>query len=161
MFFGKELNSIVISVLFPIVGYAQSAIVAGGGDVFTGAGSASCTIGQVDYLSVSSTQSGVVSAGMQQAFVKVKEETPTGDWIVKQVRMSVFPNPTQDRCQLTVENCSGRFQYVITDLVGKTYATGEASNGTWIPFENFMYGTYLLKITQGKDIVVTFKIIKE
>lgn len=161
MFFDKRLNLIVYSILFSFSGYAQTAIVAGGGDVFAGNGSVSCSIGQLDYLTASSMD-GVVAAGVQQAFVQVRqEEETTGGWVTKQVKVSVYPNPTSDRCYISIDDPNTTFHYEVWDLNGRVYLSGDVSDGSTVPFENMMYGTYLLKIIQGNEVTVTFKIIKE
>ncbi len=160
MFFDKELNFIFCSLLFSFTGFAQTAIVAGGGDVFAGSGSASCSIGQLDYLTASSSK-GVVAAGMQQAFVQVSQEEETGSVVTKQVRIVVFPNPTSDYCYVSIDEPGVTFHCEIWDLNGRFYWAGDVSDGSALPFENLLYGTYLLKIIQENKVTVTFKIIKE
>lgn len=161
MFSARSFNIVGFLCMLSVGVHAQSGMVAGGGDVKTTQGSVSCSIGQVDYPTVISEE-GSAMAGMQQAYIKYKEAEETKNGVIqREVLMSVYPNPTKDRCHVSIPQCTIQLHYVISDLTGKRYDSGWVTDDSWVSFESLLVGTYLLSIYQENTLLTTFKIIKE
>jgi hypothetical protein len=142
---------------------AQSALAASGSNASGSGGTASYTIGQVAYTSTSSS-SGDVSQGVQQAFEIFSLGVDNFPKI--SLSMSVYPNPTTDFVILkTGEYALEELAYQLFDLTGKQISNQKiTTNETKIPMEGLAISTYLLKVIAkdkaGQNIIKTFKINK-
>ena len=92
--------------------------------------------------------------------------------LVTDVKISVYPNPTTDFINLKiypVENYNRvesskveDLQYTITDFSGKILQTKKiAEDIEQINFSNFATGTYFITISENKQLIKSFKIIKK
>jgi len=74
--------------------------------------------------------------------------------------MSVYPNPTTDYLTLKVEDNSN-LSYQLHDLQGKVIENKKVNaNSTIITMEALPKATYFLRVTDNKNTVKTFKVIK-
>lgn len=161
-FFSKRglLTCIIPLTMFGSA-FAQSGIVAGGGDITTEEGSLSCSIGQVDFKHTSSTD-GQVNAGIQQAASELARTTHSSNENYVNFEVSAFPNPTKDNFQVTV-NDSEEHPYTLTNVEGKLMQQGQIRQSAQFSLAGQAIGSYLLKIfiNSNKDEFITIKIIKE
>ena len=100
------------------------------------------------------------SSTNQVATINVINPLVTG--IAKNNTASVirlFPNPVKDI--LTIENSTGDFNIVVTDLYGKVvYAKAHSANDSKVDLQNLNSGIYFIKVS-GADYSKSIKIIKE
>lgn len=152
--------AILISSTAPTGIWAQDVLLSSGGDATASPGSVSFSVGQVAYTSQSS-QSGVVSAGVQQPieFITVGYTEPFAD-----VTVGIYPNPTKDKLILEL---SGEYQehgqqsFSLYDLYGKLLLQERIlSKSVIVPLDKYTHGMYLLKVSHNDDIIKTFKVIK-
>jgi hypothetical protein len=76
--------------------------------------------------------------------------------------LNVFPNPTQDKVNLTLSNLKDdeTTSVVVTDETGKTvYSAKNLQSQNEINVSNFNNGTYFLRVTIDKDVMV-YKVMK-
>ena len=76
--------------------------------------------------------------------------------------LSVFPNPTQDKVNLTLSNLKDdeTTSVVVTDETGKTiYSAKNLQLQNEINVSSFNNGTYFLRVSVGKDVMV-YKVMK-
>ena len=155
----KTSAFILFSLFFTLSLIAQEAVPAAGGDASGIGGSSSYTVGQVVYTTIFS-ETGSVAQGVQHAY---NVEVTTGiseTGILLQV--TAFPNPTTDVLHLTIENWDiGNFRYQLYNVQGKLMTKNKITNNqTQISMHHFAAATYLLSVSDGRDEVKTFRIIK-
>lgn len=143
--------------LFGFLGIAQETISSSGGTIKLIDGSLSYTVGQVFYNYQSSSNAFYIE-GVQQPF-EISETLG----IEKSIEIKVYPNPTLNGITLNIENYEiTNLSYLIFDLNGRFILKSKIiSNETYIAFENFAATTYLLKIMNLNQELITFKIIKK
>jgi len=155
----KAFLFLCLYFLFAIL-HAQKNTVAGGGEATGSGGTVSFTVGQIDYNTQSSSGIGTISEGIQQPyeiyFVGIEEESD------KDLQFNLYPNPTTDKLYI---NFSGEvpinLTYNLFSMKGELLVQGQIiSNKTEIFFEQMPASTYLLRVNDSKEIVKTFKIIK-
>jgi len=143
--------------------YSQVSINSCGGDVVRPKiGSISYSVGQLDYLSVS-TATYTISAGVQQPFKTKKEETDISPLSKKDCpELTITPNPTKDNVTVRLP-LQGEYRYVLTDMTGKIFEEGKLVNGMILSMQKYLPGTYLLNIVSQKNdnFSIAKKIIKE
>jgi hypothetical protein len=82
--------------------------------------------------------------------------------IALQHGLNVFPNPTQDKVNLTVSNLKDdeTTSAIVTDESGKVLYTAKSlQSQNEININTFNNGTYFVRVTIGKDVMV-YKVIK-
>jgi hypothetical protein len=160
------MKQLVIALIsFYVLGFvmpiqAQSANPASGGNATGSGGSATYTVGQIDYKTYGGTN-GTISQGVQQPYemsvVTAKEEA-------KDIKLtfSVYPNPTSDQLRLSVGDYEIKnLSYWLYGVNGNLIEVRNVlSNETQISMENRVSGTYFMKITSSNLELITFKIIK-
>jgi hypothetical protein len=102
----------------------------------------------------------ILNQGVQQNYsftiVKVYEKPET------KVNINVFPNPTVDYVNISIENSNDQFEIAIFDLNGKILIS-KKMNGAISSFDikKFAESNYFIKISnQKEEIIKTYKIIK-
>jgi hypothetical protein len=131
----------------------------GGGNATGSGGTASYTIGQV-VLSSGTEESKAVSQGFQQPYeilvVGIRELTG------EKPDCFLYPNPATDYIRLRVEAYEGgELSYILYDIGGLVLINSRLEgNEAMIPMQNKKPGTYLLKLSDGKQDLKIFKIIK-
>ena len=130
----------------------QTAVVTAGGE----AGTVSYTVGQT-FVDVAVSDKGSVTPGVQQAY----EITIIDGVDDRQVTLeaAVYPNPVTDRLVLRVDDTDLR--YSLTDANGRAIAADNIIDvQTSIEMSNLAQGVYFLRVDNGKNMVKTFKIVK-
>jgi hypothetical protein len=140
---------------------AQSTIATAGGDATGSGGSASFTIGQIDYNTIPGTN-GYIIEGVQQPYEIsiVTAVVRTDDF---NLRCVVYPNPTSGQARLVFEsNDYKNLSFRLYDIKGDILQTNKVeSNETVISLENQSSGVYFLYVLKNDVEVKVFKIIKK
>jgi hypothetical protein len=157
-----KMNKLIISILTILtsmtVAIAQRAIVSNGGNATGSGGSASYSVGQIDYVSA-----GLVSAGVQQPVVLIPlSVTGIANSENLSLELAIYPNPSSDFVVLKLGNYTSKLvKYNIMDIYGKILTTNTAENDAQIPIGNFSQGQYIISICTQKDqLIKSFKLIK-
>jgi hypothetical protein len=131
----------------------------GGGNATGSGGSASYSIGQV-VLSSGTDEAKTISQGFQQPYeilvVSIRELTG------QKLDCSLYPNPATDYIRLKIEAYEGgELSYMLYDMSGLILINSRLEgNEVMIPMQSQKPGTYLLKLSDGKQDLKIFKIIK-
>jgi len=138
---------------------AQQGTVAAGGDASGAGGSASYSIGQVDYITANGT-GGTITQGLQQPFeiyVITGLDTKNID-----LSASVYPNPTAEQVTLTIKDLStSGMLYTLSDAQGKLISSDKLSGSeTAISMITLSKGIYFVKVLDSNKEIKIFKIIK-
>jgi len=149
---------LLFNFLYPKV-HSQIAIVATGGDAIGTGGTASYSVGQIDYTYANGIN-GSVSQGVQQPYeisTLGNDEFPTIT-----LEMSVFPNPTVNNATLIVADYSTEnLSYQLYDVNGKQILNENITHSeTQINMENMISAIYILNVNNQNKTIKTFKIIK-
>jgi hypothetical protein len=138
---------------------AQNGTVSSGGEASGTGGSASYSIGQVDYITENGS-GGTITQGLQQPY----EILVVTGMEAKDINLSasVYPNPTADQVTLSVKNLSvSNMIYILSDVQGKTIKRNNLSgNETQVRMDELSKGIYFLKVLDSNKEVKTFKIVK-
>ena len=81
----------------------------------------------------------------------------TTDIIEIKKNLSVYPNPTSEKINISVDNFNGNIQTEVFDLIGNRL---QVTNETTISLRNYARGIYILKVAYG-DRVEEVKVIKD
>ncbi len=164
----RKLGFVVVLTAFSQLN-AQSSMVATGGELTGSGGSASVSVGQVHYQSVTSNN-GASFGGVQQAFemFEIKSWKDVPYWnepnepgLPILVNITLFPNPTPRAITVRVTDYQNEvLNYRILDMVGRemTHGTITQSEVT-IDVEEFPAATYFMEVKQGERASV-YKLIK-
>jgi hypothetical protein len=152
--------ALCLSVLAGTTVNAQEASTAAGGDASGSGGSVAFSIGQVAYTTNTGTN-GSVAQGVQQPY---EISTVTGIEGSNEILLNavVYPNPTTDYIALQITGFEqGSFSYRLCDALGKVIeAKNVSTSETRINLKELASATYFLKVSNSKQEVKSFKIIK-
>lgn len=142
-----------------LVVFSQSNTVTTGKTTTGATGSATYSIGQIDYQT-NSGSSGTISQGIQQAFEIVT--LSTNDVPQIQLVATVYPNPTVQDITLTIKEYDlTNLEYTLFDLQGRIISNGKITqNEIQIEMGHLSSANYFLKVSQANKDLKTFKIIK-
>lgn len=144
---------------------AQNATTATGGKASGTGGTVSYSVGQTGYTTYTGT-TGTVARGVQQPY---EISVISGIEEAKAITLdcTAYPNPTNDNVRLKIADYSiENLMYQIYDINGKMLLNKKVeSNETTISMQEFLTGTYLLKVIHAKNNssqqeIKIFKIIK-
>lgn len=138
---------------------AQSGSIPAGGDETGSGGTVNFSIGQMDYISISSTE-GTVSQGLQHPY-EIYEVTSVAHQPLD-IAASLYPNPVKDYLYLTVPNELWQgLKITLIDIQGRSVHEEQlADQTTIIAMQETIPGTYFLIIKNEKNQIKSFKIIK-
>ncbi len=150
-----------MSIAFLLLGlgglHAQESPTAAGGEATGTGGTASYSVGQVVYTTATGTN-GSVAQGVQQPY-EISTTVGINETSIN-LEMSVYPNPTTDYLTLKVED-NFNLSYQLYDLQGKVIENKKVTaDNTTIKMKALPKATYFLMVTDNKNTVKTFKIIK-
>jgi hypothetical protein len=138
---------------------AQQSANAAGGDATGTGGSASYSVGQVAYTSVTGSN-GSSNQGVQQPY----EFFVTGidDYKDISLTVTVFPNPTQSVVNLKVESTAfENLSFQLYTVNGQLLASSKITEAlTTIPMQALAAGPYLLRVVNSEKPLKSFTIIK-
>ena len=163
----KKLIVLLISMLLPSPGFTymhaqqlHASVNAAGGNATGTGGSASYSVGQVFFTTVSSTTTSVAE-GVQQPF-EISVFTGVKDIKAIDLYYAAYPNPTRGKLTLKIDNFEPTsFTFQLSDVNGKTLRNEKLTEKeTVIDMSELKPAAYFLKVTNSKKEVKTFKIIK-
>ncbi|MDP1745030.1 MAG: T9SS type A sorting domain-containing protein [Bacteroidota bacterium] len=137
--------------------FAQQNTDASGGNAYGTGGSASFSIGQVDYITASDS-SGNTTQGLQQSYeiliIKGIEEID--------INLTLYPNPAADFVVLSVWDSNiQNMTYLLYDMQGKLIENKKLnSNQTSISMADLANDIYFIKVLDNDSELKVFKIIK-
>jgi hypothetical protein len=150
---------LLTNLFFCLLANAQNNTVATGGLATGTTGSASYSIGQVNYTTAIGTTS-TISQGLQQPFEIVTLSTNNLPQI--QLTAKVYPNPTIQNVTLSITNYDfSDLKFTLYDIQGKVIYEGKIQQAeTLIDMANLSSANYFLKVYNTNQSLKTFKIIK-
>ena len=158
----KRLLLIVGAMAFMMMGYAQETITTTGGEATGNAGTVSYTIGQIAVQTVANSNASV-SEGVQQPY----EIQTIGVDNYPQITLDakVYPNPTVNRLTLKINDVETfhetSLQAALFNNNGQHIRTlNVAGAQTDIDMTDLSSGTYYLRVTDDKQTLKTFKVVK-
>ena len=81
----------------------------------------------------------------------------TTDIIEIEKNLLVYPNPTSEKINISVDNFNGNIQIEVYDLIGNSL---QLTNETTLSLKGYSKGIYILKVSYG-DRVKEVKLIKD
>ena len=169
----KKMNKgilVATSLLFAGSTYlnAQSSMVATGGELIGSGGSASISVGQVEYESQTGSN-GSSAGGVQQAIevsnISIYEFTFDKSQKYRLLsdlsEVDIYPNPTTEDVTIIVRNYLGELlSFRLLNITGKELKSGEIlTPEVSVSLSNFPAATYFMEVTQGERASV-YKIVK-
>ena len=137
---------------------AQSNTVASGGTASGTGGTATFTVGQVDYINSTGTN-GNSNQGVQQPF-----EFFQGDAGIEEsdlASVTLYPNPTSEFVLVEIETTLTDVNYLFYDMNGKLILSGKIENNeTKLDMRSLSAGEYHLSILNLNTTIESIKIIK-
>lgn len=136
---------------------AQQNTDASGGNASGIGGSASFSIGQVDYITASDS-SGNITQGLQQSYeiliIRGIEEID--------INLTLYPNPAVDFVVLSVQNTTiENMTYMLYDVQGKLIENKKLNDSqTSISMADLANDIYFIKVLNNVSELKIFKIIK-
>ncbi|MCB9203628.1 MAG: T9SS type A sorting domain-containing protein [Flavobacteriales bacterium] len=140
--------------------FAQTDLVASGGDGLDVGGSVSFTVGQVFYQQNSSSTA-VENQGVQQPY-EISVITDVRQNGLSEVELQVYPNPTTDHITiLATGELDEELTVQLFDALGQELTSTQLANsGTEIPMHALAAATYFLVIRNNNSEQKTYQIIK-
>lgn len=139
--------------------HAQDSSNASGGLATGPGGSNSFSVGQVVYTEITGPGGSAIQ-GVQQPYEIFALD---GDQF-ENIRLQalVYPNPTKSRITLRIDMAvTNDYDFELFDVQGRLLQQSKTMGlETVIPMERYPRGTYLLKVRSGRDVLKTFKILK-
>lgn len=155
----KSLFTALACCAFYFNASAQQNTVTAGGDASGTGGSASYSIGQVDYVTASGT-GGVATQGVQQPY-EIYQTVGIKTADIK-LELSAYPNPATDLLNLLFKNKPADLHYELLNAEGKLLKEEHIdAELTAIHVEELSNGTYYLDVlAKNNTVIATFKVIK-
>ncbi|MCE9538618.1 MAG: T9SS type A sorting domain-containing protein [Bacteroidetes bacterium] len=152
--------SVILCLGLGLIGFAQKAVIASGGNISGADGSVSYSLGQVVYTTASGTD-GSVAQGVQQPY-EISVVLGLAEAKAVSLLCSAYPNPTIDHVNLKVDDLKMEdLNYQLYDINAKLLESKKVSaSETIISMENLIPATYFIKVAQNNKEVKIFKIIK-
>lgn len=157
----KEILFINIFLFFGLNGLkSQDVISVSGGNATDKSGTVNYTVGQNIYITQTNSN-GSVMQGIQRPY-EISVITDINQSKNINLVCSVYPNPTSTFLMLNVENFEKeQLSYQLFDIMGKVLLDKSITeNQIKISMESYSPSTYFLKISNIKNEIKTFKIIK-
>lgn len=140
----------------------QNTVASGGLHTGTG-GSVSFTLGQIDYINLSSPTA-LITQGVQQPFELFIIATDIPIVIDRSPEFTLYPNPTKDYTVLHVKySLIKSMSYVLYDILGRVVARQRLINvRTTIRMDNMPSAVYILTVIDDSNnkVITQFKIVK-
>lgn len=150
--------STVITVLLTLNCSAQSNTVSAGGDCTGAGGSASFSVGQIDYIAID-VAAGSAYLGVQQPYELFETNSLDEN---DQFSLSIGPNPVNG--QLIVHSTQAvplQTYFILHDEAGKMLSSHPiVSENSIIDMSAYAAGMYFLNVISTEKTINTFKIIK-
>lgn len=157
----KKIIALVAFGVITVSVYAQSAVVPTGGTASGSGGTVTYTVGQIADQQVHGSGKYIIE-GVQQPY----EIQVVGINSYPGITLSavVYPNPTLDKVVLSISNYeipSSGLTLQLFDLNGKQLKTMVIKDAqTEVDFSGYAAATYQLRVVNGKQVMKTFKVVK-
>lgn len=155
-----NLSTVLLFVLGLTGLLAQNTIPASGGNATGSGGSVNYTVGQVVDDTYTGTN-GSVAQGVQQPY-EISVVNGIDEALGISLEIKVYPNPTMDFIKLKTANYEiQNLRYQLYDMNGRLVKENKVEGDeTSIAMSNLVPATYFLKVMDNKEVIKTFKIIK-
>lgn len=152
---------VVFALLFSVYStmQAQEVVLASGGNVSGGGGSASFSVGQT----IQNTIAGGNGSTIQGIQFYFEDSTLTVIDVDVNLNISTYPNPVKSILNLKIQgNQNNNLSYTLSNLLGQVIMSDNIINNTAkINIEHLEMATYLLQVANySNNSIKTFKIIK-
>lgn len=162
----KKLNLIVLLLLGMCLtgAQAQESIPASGGNITGSKGSASYSVGQVVYTTISGIN-GIVPQGVQQTYSITASASPELARNIS-INFMAYPNPVSDLLTLKIIKTDDfylvTYSFRLYDISGKLLKIWKTSNlETTISLADLTSSVYHLKVFNKDKEVASFNVIKK
>ena len=136
---------------------AQEVVAANGGSATIASSQVSWTIGELVIETVG-TSPNILTQGFHQTLLII---TAINELEALGIEIKVYPNPTQDFVNIRFNELTDSPAYLLFDLTGKLIKRDKiTSTNVKLNMTNYAGGTYILKLTNGKQPLQSFKIVK-
>ena len=154
----KKLIFLITGLFMSLALFSQEVISSAGATHSASGYEVSWTLGEPVIETVSSGTN-ILTQGFHQTNIAI---TPVNDLLIKDVEISVYPNPTHEFVTIRFSKMVKNPVYSLFDLSGQLLSKNIIeSNETLLNMKTFSVGSYLLKLTwQNNRPLQTFKIIK-
>ena len=152
-------NSFLILVLFTVnFCFAQKSVVASGGKAIGTSGTASFSVGLVEYKN---PEGNFINDGMQQPYEI--QTLGKSDFTTIELVMKVYPNPAIDQLHLKISEQNLKdYSYKLYDAAGKTLSSEKINlEESSINMKDYINGIYFLDVKSKDKKIKTFKILKK
>ncbi len=159
----KHIKATLMAIFLSGIGLttitAQTSVGASGGNATGSGGTASYSLGQIAYTSISGSN-GSSNQGVQQPFEFYTSDVENLQFI--NLSMTVFPNPTASFVKLKINTLfSKNLKFQLLDVNGKLLLNQNITlTESTVPMENYPSSIYFLNVTDGIKPIKSFKIIK-
>lgn len=139
--------------------FSQNSINSSGGNINSSSGNVSYSVGQLFIKSVGNSD-GSVSEGVQQAYTI--SEISSVENLRNKWKISLYPNPADNYIYLKQDLSNiDNLKWQLFDMQGRLLIEKMTKNNPQIiDIGNLSKQVYFLKVTNGKQELKTFKIIK-
>lgn len=154
----KKAFVVLFGMGFSLTGFSQESVNASGETINSAGGGVSYSVGQVVYQNYINSN-GSVEQGVQHAY----EIVSAGLSQVKlNFKVDVFPNPTVDALNLTIEQLQSNMAFQLYSENGQLIENRPiAELSTSIDMKNLAPGMYILNLLSNQEQVESFRIIKK
>lgn len=155
----KQIFLIVVAIMLTATANitAQEVVAANGGTATTGSNEVSWTIGEV-VIATCSSASNSLTQGFHQTRLVI---TALNEVTIPNIEIKVYPNPTQDFVNIRFNELTDTPAYLLFDFTGKLIKRDKiTSTNVKLNMTNYAGGIYILKLTNGKKPLQSFKIVK-
>lgn len=163
----RPFKHYIILITFLLIGtflYAQERAVSSGGEANGTGGSMSFSIGQIDYINVTSATA-MITQGVQQPEEILISLGNKPIVIDRNPMYTLYPNPAIDHTVLYINQpITKDTSYVLYDLLGRVMASERLINvRTTIKMDRFPDAVYVLTLVEDNSnkVVRKFKIVKK
>jgi len=151
-----RILQIFLSVFVCSLSFAQQSTVATGGTASGSGGTATFTVGQIDYSNASGT-TGSINEGVQQPFEFFKEVGLQEN----DITIELYPNPTQYGVFIASDQLTQFDRIDMYDSRGRLVITQKInSDSEEIDLNHLETGTYHLNFLEQNELKQTYKLIK-
>ena len=156
----KKVKLSILLLGLGLTAQAQQATTATGGDASGSGGTTAYSVGQIVYTTNTGT-TGSVAQGVQQPY-EISIVLGIEDNSIN-LELTAYPNPTTNYLTLNVGKAElSTLNFQLYDISGKLIESREIiSSSEIITMENLPAATYFLKVTDYRNEIKTFKIIKK
>lgn len=152
---------LLITIISEVKSYSQQSLTASGGNATGTDGTSSYSVGQITYISQTSS-GGHVNLGVQQPYEIVT--LGNDDFAEISLVMAAYPNPTTDLLHLVISYDKwNNLSYQLFDMNGRALSNLKKiiASEMSVSMQELQQGIYFLAVNSNNKTIKTFKIIKK